>query len=75
MKRLESLEKHHHLCVHCLKKNRIKKADMVDHIIPIKVNWSLRLSLNNLQPLCNQCHNIKTAEDEKKYGVGGTQKV
>ncbi|TYS50095.1 HNH endonuclease [Bacillus infantis] len=55
------------LCQHCLSKGRIKWADMVDHIIPIKEAWELRLVLDNLQSLCNSCHNIKTAEDKKKY--------
>ena len=68
VKRLQALERDHYLCVHCFKRNKMKKADMVDHIIPIKEDWSLRLSLSNLQSLCNQCHNIKTAEDERKYG-------
>lgn len=55
------------LCQHCLKKNRITYADVVDHIVPIKVDWSLRLSLNNTQSLCNACHNRKTMEDKRKY--------
>ena len=42
-------------------------AQMVDHIIPIKQGGE-RLALDNLQPLCNSCHNKKTREDEIKYG-------
>ncbi|MGG3843266.1 HNH endonuclease [Anoxybacillus kestanbolensis] len=59
-----------HLCQYCLSKKRITPADVVDHIVPIRVDWSLRLSLDNLQSLCNACHNKKTAEDKKKYGEG-----
>lgn len=55
------------LCQHCLKNKKITMADMVDHIVPIKVNWDLRLKLSNLQSLCNACHNSKTAEDIAKY--------
>lgn len=55
------------LCQHCLKSNRIKQADMVDHIIPIKEDWLLRLNLNNLQSLCNLCHNKKTYKDKERY--------
>lgn len=55
------------LCQHCLKKQRITHADMVDHIIPIKVMWEYRLDLDNLQSLCNQCHVYKTLEDKKIY--------
>jgi len=65
--RVQALIRDHYLCVRCLDNKRIKKADMVDHIIPIKQDWSLRLSLNNLQSLCNPCHAAKTAEDERKY--------
>lgn len=42
-------------------------ADVVDHIIPVLVDWSLRLDIKNCQPLCHDCHNKKTAEDKKKY--------
>ncbi|WP_438800582.1 HNH endonuclease [Bacillus cereus] len=56
------------LCLHCKNNRKITVADMVDHIIPIKVDPSLKLKLENLQSLCNPCHNRKTAEDKKKYG-------
>jgi len=59
------------LCAMCLKKNIIKQAEMVDHIVPIQINWSLRLVKSNLQSLCNRCHAIKTAEDKKKYNLQG----
>ncbi|MGG3452046.1 HNH endonuclease signature motif containing protein [Domibacillus aminovorans] len=41
--------------------------DVVDHIIPIKIDWSLRLSLDNLQSLCQSCHNIKGTKDRQVY--------
>lgn len=65
--RVQALARDHGLCLHCLSKKLLVKADMVDHIIPIKVNWRLRLSLDNLQSLCNPCHNTKTAADKRKY--------
>lgn len=55
------------LCLRCVKKKKITHADMVDHIIPIKVMWEYRLDLENLQSLCNHCHSIKTIEDKKIY--------
>jgi len=55
------LLKHDYLCSSC---GRI--AEVVDHIIPTKVDWSKRLDEDNLQPLCNECHNKKTQEDLKK---------
>lgn len=67
VKRLEALNKTHGLCLHCMNEKRIKRAEMIDHIIPIKVDWSLRLMITNLQPLCNVHHNAKTALDRQKY--------
>ncbi|WP_336623540.1 HNH endonuclease [Oceanobacillus profundus] len=55
-----------YLCVKC----PMTTAEEVDHIIPVKVDWSLRLDINNCQPLCHDCHNKKTAEDKRKYGRG-----
>jgi 5-methylcytosine-specific restriction enzyme A len=65
--RQAALARDKYLCVHCLKSNRITKADVVDHIIPITVDWCKRLSLDNLQSLCHTCHNRKTTEDKRKY--------
>jgi 5-methylcytosine-specific restriction protein A len=45
-------------------------ADVVDHIIPIEVDWSKRLDKSNLQPLCHSCHAKKTADDVREYGRG-----
>ncbi|PFA33091.1 HNH endonuclease [Bacillus cereus] len=44
----------------------IKIGDVVDHIIPLLVDWLRRLDPANLQTLCHACHNKKTKEDEKK---------
>ncbi|MBG9633138.1 HNH endonuclease [Bacillus thuringiensis] len=56
----------HGLCVQCRSKDIIQIGDVVDHIIPIRVDWSKRLEPTNLQTLCHACHNKKTKEDEKK---------
>ncbi|WP_338075709.1 HNH endonuclease signature motif containing protein [Chengkuizengella sediminis] len=61
--RQQALTRDRNLCQHCLKQRQITPADMVDHIVPVKVDWSLRLDLSNLQSLCNSCHNKKTAEE------------
>jgi 5-methylcytosine-specific restriction enzyme A len=55
------------LCQHCLEKKEITLADVVDHIIPIRVAWEYRLVLENLQSLCNSCHAKKTLEDKREY--------
>lgn len=66
--RKQVMEREGGLCRSCLKMDINIKADVVDHIIPIEIDWNLRLKLDNLQPLCNSCHNKKTAQDKIKYG-------
>lgn len=44
------------MCVMCMKENRIKFADLVHHIDPIKDNYDKRLSYSNLICLCNKHH-------------------
>jgi len=57
------------LCQECLSNQKITIATEVDHIIPIRVRWDLRLRLDNLRSLCHKCHMRKTAEDKKRYGL------
>jgi len=66
--RQQALIKDKGLCQDCLEKKKISMATEVDHIIPVKVRWDLRLNLDNLRSLCHRCHMKKTAEDKKKYG-------
>ncbi|MBH0342277.1 hypothetical protein ABB08_08715 [Paenibacillus larvae] len=47
----------HYLCQQCLKEQRITQADMVHHIIPLLDDWSKGLDMDNLESLCNACHN------------------
>ena len=49
------------LCRICSSKNRTTLANVVDHIIPRKDRPDLQFSGDNLQPLCERCHNQKTA--------------
>ena len=58
------------LCVKCSEIGLIVKADVVDHIVPVGADWSKRLDIENLQPLCHGCHAIKTADDVRRYGEG-----
>ncbi|USK87225.1 HNH endonuclease [Peribacillus asahii] len=46
----------------CIKDGRLTGAQMVDHIVPIK-RGGAQLDMNNLQSLCNACHNKKTANE------------
>ncbi|HHY28443.1 MAG TPA: HNH endonuclease [Desulfitobacterium dehalogenans] len=65
----QALIRDHGLCQDCLDEKQITPAVPVDHIIPLKVAWHLRLTLSNLRSLCSRHHAIKTAEDKRKYGV------
>lgn len=51
------------LCVECMNDKRITIGVLVDHIIPIKEVWDKRLELDNLQLLCQSCHNKKTGKE------------
>ncbi|WP_432702679.1 HNH endonuclease [Lysinibacillus sphaericus] len=54
------------LCIECLNQKRITVGTIVDHIIPIKQNWNKRLDEDNLQLLCQSCHNKKTGTERKE---------
>lgn len=56
------------LCQHCKNEKRIAVGVLVDHIIPLSMDWNKRLDEDNLQLLCTSCHNKKTNEDIQKYG-------
>lgn len=64
-----TLASNHFLCVGCSTDDNPRLADVADHIVPVTVDWSLRLDSNNTQPLCHGCHNKKTAEDKRKYNI------
>ena len=43
-------------CVFCDSLGETKIAKVVDHIIPIVDDWEKRLDIDNLRPLCKECH-------------------
>ena len=55
--RKKVLNRDHGLCQHCLKHQKITPADTVHHKVPLKVDWSRRLDLDNLESLCASYHN------------------
>lgn len=55
--RLLALQRDNFLCVRCRSKGIIKLAEMVHHRIPIKVDYTKRADLSNLESLCEACHN------------------
>jgi 5-methylcytosine-specific restriction protein A len=60
----------HPLCAECERAGKIVPANVVDHIIPHKGNQSLFWNVSNWQPLCKQCHDIKTASEDGGFGRG-----
>ncbi|MDN4093562.1 HNH endonuclease signature motif containing protein [Brevibacillus agri] len=66
--REQALIRDNYLCQDCLEEKRFRKADVVDHIKPIRWFWELRLVLSNLRSLCHKHHNQKTANDKRIYG-------
>jgi 5-methylcytosine-specific restriction protein A len=57
------------LCRRCKERGFYREAKLVDHIVPrSQIPIEEWYDKDNLQPLCWRCHNIKTAEDYKKYG-------
>lgn len=57
------------ICEKCSLRNKIRKAEEVDHIIPLHKGGH-RTILSNLQSLCNICHREKTRKErtvKKKF--------
>ena len=50
------------LCVECLKSGIITPATVVDHIEPHKGDYGKFWDEDNMQSLCESCHNRKTAK-------------
>ena len=57
------------LCEECKDKGKVVEAEEVDHIVPLKVDWSKRLDMDNLQSLCKSCHAKKSQRDKEKYDI------
>ena len=55
------------LCVECVKKDQTVVAKVVDHVKPINAGGA-RLDDNNLQSLCESCHNRKSAAESRGMG-------
>ncbi len=67
-KRERALRRDKYQCVECKRYGRRNAdglpvtADLVHHVVPVEVDWSKKLELNNLQSLCRACHNKKHPE-------------
>lgn len=62
----DSYKRLHPLCEKCSSNGIFTPADIVDHVIEIKDDPSLKFSWDNLMCLCHRCHNIKTAQERRK---------
>ncbi len=58
----------HPLCAECERNGRLTAATVVDHIIPHKGDQALFWDENNWQPLCKQCHDRKTVQEDGGFG-------
>lgn len=63
----------HPLCVKCKEEGKLVKADVVDHIKPHRGRKEWFWDERNWQPLCQNCHNKKTWNEER-YPVYGYEK-
>ena len=56
------------LCAECERGGQVKAATVVDHIRPHRGDVALFWDRRNWQALCTNCHNIKTAEQDGRWG-------
>lgn len=54
----------HPYCVHCKKRGKVVLANVVDHIVPHRMDMKLFWDYDNWQPLCTTCHCRKTVGGE-----------
>ncbi|WP_374255070.1 HNH endonuclease [Acinetobacter brisouii] len=64
-KKREAFLNQNPLCCDCKKRGYIVPATVVDHIIPHKGDKVLFWDETNWQPLCEACHNRKTATEDR----------
>lgn len=60
--RKQALKRDGHLCVPCLHNGRPTPATEVDHVLPRAKGGTD--DLDNLESICRDCHQAKTAADE-----------
>ena len=53
-------------CEEFLNEGIIRKADVVDHIVKLRDDWSKRLDETNFKSLCHRHHNTKTSAERRK---------
>lgn len=46
-------------------------SEVADHVIPVRERSDLQWDVTNLQPLCRECHQRKTADEQAGRITGG----
>jgi 5-methylcytosine-specific restriction protein A len=60
------------VCRRCMARGRVTAATVVDHIRPLRDGGDH--DRGNLQPLCVDCHAVKTQQDVRARRPGGSTK-
>lgn len=54
------------LCKRCMDHGKVTAASLVDHVVPVEdASDPLFWEVENWQPLCRDCHAVKTGEDRR----------
>lgn len=54
------------LCRECGRHGRVRRAAVVHHLREIKDRWDLRLDSQNVEPVCQSCHNRFNARSSNR---------
>lgn len=73
--RVLALQRDHYLCQECLRQKRIVKATEVHHIKPIADFPELALTLDNLESLCWDCHELTKPRRVKAVAPAGVRVI
>ena len=53
------------LCQSCMRHGRVKAANVVHHVDAHRGRWHLFVEPNNLESVCDHCHNSEMQHEEK----------
>lgn len=62
--RQSALVRDDYMCLYCLAKGYVKRAEVVDHYVPIRDDYDKRYDLDNLVSSCYRCNNLKAKHEE-----------
>jgi 5-methylcytosine-specific restriction endonuclease McrA len=65
--RYEALRKYGGRCQACGRGANDGVVMCVDHVLPVRHHWELRLELSNLQILCSDCNLAKASADSTDW--------